>query len=492
VGQTRALARRFGVGEQQEVERPPRPPRPSAGGGRTRRRAGARGESAETRARREAAEAQRFGNELAELNIDLLAARQATVAAAEAVAAFEIQEIEAARDRQNAAYQASVAQTRGDQAVAQTRADQLVALNNQVAEERIRAVRLREERRLFDEREAVLERQLDLDRTDLETMAEMERLSGQLAETREAQRDSALRELDLSTEMERIQLRSVIEAAERLTALEALGQATREEVAAAQDAAEIARRRLGALNGQEAAQRQLINRQFESPRERYLRDINRVGNEMNDAMDQVAIDGFERLNDELADAVTGFLNLGGVAGRVLNQIITDLLRIAIQQQLIRPLANALFGGGGKGSGGSFFSFLGTMFGAGGGLTPKTAAPFGGATGTGLKGFASGGTMLLGGQSGSDRNTLSLNGEPIARVSAGERMTITPQGKAIVPAAGAGGANITVHVHASDAVLTHSVRGWVREGVEEAVFRGSRQGAVMATGRMARQARFTPP
>jgi hypothetical protein len=41
------------------------------------------------------------------------------------------------------------------------------------------------------------------------------------------------------------------------------------------------------------------------------------------------------------------------------------------------------------------------------------------------GFANGGAMRLGGMAGMDRNVLSLNGSPIARVSAGETMQIRP-------------------------------------------------------------------
>lgn len=43
----------------------------------------------------------------------------------------------------------------------------------------------------------------------------------------------------------------------------------------------------------------------------------------------------------------------------------------------------------------------------------------------IPGFASGGSIALGGMSGIDRNLLSLNGEPLAKVSRGETMTITP-------------------------------------------------------------------
>lgn len=59
---------------------------------------------------------------------------------------------------------------------------------------------------------------------------------------------------------------------------------------------------------------------------------------------------------------------------------------------------------------------------------KIAASFfqgpagGGETGTGV-GFASGGSGVLGGRGGTDRNTLSLNGRPIANVTRGETLSV---------------------------------------------------------------------
>jgi hypothetical protein len=42
----------------------------------------------------------------------------------------------------------------------------------------------------------------------------------------------------------------------------------------------------------------------------------------------------------------------------------------------------------------------------------------------LPGFATGGSITVGGHGGIDRNLLSLNGLPIARVSYGERINIS--------------------------------------------------------------------
>lgn len=65
-------------------------------------------------------------------------------------------------------------------------------------------------------------------------------------------------------------------------------------------------------------------------------------------------------------------------------------------------------------GGGFGSLLGNLGKAASGLL-----------GGGIPGFATGGSMLIGGRSGVDQNLLSLNGQPIARVSRGETLNVNP-------------------------------------------------------------------
>lgn len=49
-----------------------------------------------------------------------------------------------------------------------------------------------------------------------------------------------------------------------------------------------------------------------------------------------------------------------------------------------------------------------------------------AIGSVLPGFATGGSMVIGGRSGTDRNLLSINGQPVARVGRGEILSVTPR------------------------------------------------------------------
>lgn len=86
---------------------------------------------------------------------------------------------------------------------------------------------------------------------------------------------------------------------------------------------------------------------------------------------------------------------------------------------------------GTNGGGGLFGAIGRLVGGGGVL--GDALPTGGILGGGtgdvfdfkIPGFNNGGSMKLGGLAGIDRNLLSLNGRPIARVGRGETLDITP-------------------------------------------------------------------
>lgn len=63
-------------------------------------------------------------------------------------------------------------------------------------------------------------------------------------------------------------------------------------------------------------------------------------------------------------------------------------------------------------------------------------------GAGVPGFATGGSLRLGGLPGVDTNLLALNGQPIARVSANETLTVSPPGRG-------GGGEVAVRVIKGD-------------------------------------------
>lgn len=133
-----------------------------------------------------------------------------------------------------------------------------------------------------------------------------------------------------------------------LEAEDAQLKAKLEAVLASQVASDAEKQRaqiaLDALNATAGTRRAAVGRQNETELERYMRGLNATPGMINEALQGIQIDGLEALNDGLTDAIRGAESLGQVFKRVADQIIADLLRIAIQQAVIRPLAGALFGG----------------------------------------------------------------------------------------------------------------------------------------------------
>lgn len=127
---------------------------------------------------------------------------------------------------------------------------------------------------------------------------------------------------------------------------------------------------------------------------------------------QRLIDQTDKFADSTADAFAGFVTGTKSARQALSELINDLAKIFIQQGITSPLSNALRP--------AIQSGFSSIFSGGGGLFSGIGKLFG---------FASGGSMVLGGNPGIDQNLLSLNGAPIANVGRGEVLSISPNPKA---------------------------------------------------------------
>lgn len=131
---------------------------------------------------------------------------------------------------------------------------------------------------------------------------------------------------------------------------------------------------------------------------------------------------------EAENALVEFVQTGRLSfSSLIDSIIADLTRLAVRSAITAPLANALgFGSfgmsGGNGGGfGELLKGIGALFGstqAGGG---------GGGNISGGPGLANGGSFEVGGLGGTDRNVLSINNRPVARVSRGEEIRVSPRG-----------------------------------------------------------------
>lgn len=419
---------------------------------------------AETRAREEAQFQQRLGA----LNADLLEARRGQVLTAEQATALEIQQIEAERDLRNQAFRQEAADnTRRDaaqEALYRARAEQLVNVNNQIAAERVAHVRHRAQQQLDEERYRIAVGELN-------DAQQIEQARGQLARTTDQRRASELRLLELQRQEE-------LAAIDRQLAAEGLTAAMRQRL---QDARASVNQRFDMAT-------QLTQQRNMTPLQQFLDRAPSSAEELNEALEGVAVGGLASLNDGLAQAVTNFIGLGGTAGRIINQMIADLVRLLAYRYITAPLASAI---GGAGSGGGILGALGGLFGV------KTADAGWAASFAGLPGKASGYVGSIGGLGGMDRNILSINGVPRARVSGSETLAIIPAGKMLgysggraIGGGGGGPAPVIVNIDARDAVLTHQVRSWVREGIEEASARGAAGGATYVAKRSMQRTRQT--
>ena len=180
------------------------------------------------------------------------------------------------------------------------------------------------------------------------------------------------------------------------------------------------------------AVRQQITEQGDAMIERMRFNASDFGALMNDIA--------QSMEDSLASGIENLITKTKTAKEVLQDFYSDITR-AVAKYLAQQALVGVFGGSQSGAQGGLGSIIGQ------GLS--------GIFGGGLLGLAQGGSMVLGGHGGSDNNVLSLNGEPVARVSRGEQMTIDPVG------GGGRGDTTNINIQAVDAASVREL--FQREG-----------------------------
>ena len=158
-------------------------------------------------------------------------------------------------------------------------------------------------------------------------------------------------------------------------------EATIASTTASEAAKADARDQLAKLGQNKALDQELLNRNYESPIQRYLRDLKTFGTEVRDEFEKAAIGGLETLEDRLAQTKLSLKDLGATFKAVANQILADLIRIALRQHVTTPLAGLLFGS------------LGAAAGAATGGGSASAATMAGGAGLGTPGGTGLGMVL---------------------------------------------------------------------------------------------------
>jgi hypothetical protein len=329
--------------------------------------AGSSGTDKAAEAAERAAEAlRRWADMLDRDQMDLSRANSELIANRERAADFEIEMVERDRDRDN---RDAMAMKDIDEA----HRKQLVEANNAVADARIEVINQKEGERLRQQEQDILGNRL-------KTEEEAAQLAVELATTTRERHEAELRLLDIQQQEERLRLQGILDS----------GFTTRTEKADANN-------RLSGLEQRGAQQREQVDRRYISPGQQYVNELTDAGEQINNAVEAVGVQGLRNFNAELAKSIAGFLHLGGVAGSFFDTILEGLINIALQEAVIKPIASSLFGSGA----------VSTVVGA---LLPARAAG----------GYAVGGQTYLVGEHGPEPFTPAVSGriQPANTVAAG--------------------------------------------------------------------------
>lgn len=253
---------------------------------------------------------------------------------------------------------------------------------------------------------ALNQQALDIATNSIEIENNRLRVGLDAARTQEDRRRIMLAILDNEQKLERLSLQAIIDK-------ETSNDAERK----------IAQAKLEALDAERSGKVAAIGRDTMGPLERWMDEAPKTAAEMREAFQEVTVDA---LNSSLDLATRNMFKLKGAAGELMNQILSDLIRI--------QLRSAISKGGGLGG---IISAIGAIFGLGAkGGSPGLGVSNGSIDWAGLQsiptpklpGLATGGSFMAGGMPGIDRNVLAINGVPKVRVSANERINVTRAGQ----------------------------------------------------------------
>lgn len=272
---------------------------------------------ADKTANRAAEEARRnaesFANDLARLNADVLSAKRDTVTEAWQLADIARQQLEVDTSQLRASIDADVV----GQKYTRAQADQLLAVVDQAKAQKALSINI-------DYAERLAAEALRVDAAANDNQRDLLEVQDRLAVTAQERRTIQLNLLAIDKQEEQLRLQSII--------------ASRQSTDAER---RIAEARLGQLDAIYAGRTASVKQQTEGPMEAYRRDLALTATQINEAIEGIQVQGLQALNQGLVDAIMGVKSLGDAFREVTAQIVADLLKLAIQQTIIAPLAGAL-------------------------------------------------------------------------------------------------------------------------------------------------------
>lgn len=202
---------------------------------------------------------------------------------------------------------------------AETRKVELQRLNNDRAALETQVVDAREKQRLADESLAIAS-------AGRANEAELLQKQGDFVTTLAERRDLEQRILDIQYQEERAKLEGVI--------------ASRDTTEAEK---KIAQQRLAMLGQLQAADQKSLDQKNAGPLEQYRERLRRAVGDTNTALQGVAVDGLQNLEDGLVGLISGTESVASAFGKMATSIIADLARIAIEKAIISTIGGSFFG-----------------------------------------------------------------------------------------------------------------------------------------------------
>lgn len=191
-------------------------------------------------------------------------------------------------------------------------------------------------------------------------------------------------------------------------------------------------------------------------------------------VEDTMVSAFGKAEDAFVEFVqTGKLNFTDL----VNSIMADITRLAVKSALADVFEGST--GGGAGLGGGLGRILSGIFGSGGGgevaSQVDTFSKLGGGGGffaglSSLFGFANGGSFQVAGTGGVDKNVLSVNNKPVARVSRGETVNVSPNGSGGRPV------QVTMNIQTPDANSFQRSQEQILTRTQAALTRAQRRNA----------------
>lgn len=320
-----------------------------------------------------------FESELRSAQMDVLRAQEslATNYGERAEMGLKILDAERRSYEAELAYEVEIFKlSKGEQGRTQAQADALMEQFNLTDQLKRQGIAEEVITQRAEDKLRLAETELGIQRDILEGQAD-------LARTAEEQREIEMKLLDIAYQEELLAIRRLKASKDRTEQ-------------------EEGRMREASLGTRFGAAQERVRRSTMGPLEEWADSIPQTAAEITEAFQQIQVDGLESLNGAIMDVITGTKSLKDAFGDLAQSIIADILQMTIRMMIFRAISglSAGFGGGAGGSAA--------------GAIKNTAN---------LPKFASGGGLRVFGRGGTDRNVLSLNGLPIARVSHGERIDI---------------------------------------------------------------------